>query len=462
MRTPVPSLQLQAQQRPRVLSLIEQYGLNSTSFQVLEEGFTYWFSVEPAACIAYFDTGSAFVVAGAPVAERRYWPELIKRFESFAAEQRRRICFFAVEQGFVEPGHLAALRVGEQPVWIPADWVANMPRSVRQQVRRATKQGVEVTPQPAIQLGSGSPMRLACEALIGRWQAQKAMQPMQFLVRVEPFSHGDHRRYFVAQRPHRTTGAPEVVGFLAIVPVYARQGWFFEDLISTGDAPNGTAESLIDAAMRQVHSEGATYVTLGLAPLAGSVNFWLRAARRFGRGLYNFVGLHRFKARLHPNFWEPIYLAYPARQGAVRSLLDVLRAFAPAGLLRFGLHTLWRGPAVVVKILAYLLVPWTLMLALMDTHAWFPAPWVHWAWVSFDAALFCGLTQLNRSWNRRLAQGLIGLISLDTIVTLSEALLYPGPAGRTTVLIKGIAVAAPALAAWVLMAAYRHRLRWQV
>jgi phosphatidylglycerol lysyltransferase len=146
----------------------------------------------------------------------------------------------------------------------------------------------------------------------------------------------------------------------------------------------------------------------------------------------------------------------------VRSLLDVLRAFAPAGLLRFGLHTLWRGPAVVVKILAYLLVPWTLMLALMDTHAWFPAPWVHWAWVSFDAALFCGLTQLNRSWNRRLAQGLIGLISLDTIVTLSEALLYPGPAGRTTVLIKGIAVAAPALAAWVLMAAYRHRLRWQV
>jgi phosphatidylglycerol lysyltransferase len=121
----VPNLELQAQQRPKVLSLIQQYGLNSTSFQVLEEGFTYWFSTDPAACIAYFDTGSALVVAGSPVADCRYWPELIGRFERFAAEQRRRVCFFAVEQRFVQTSHLAALRVGEQPVWIPADWVRN-------------------------------------------------------------------------------------------------------------------------------------------------------------------------------------------------------------------------------------------------------------------------------------------------------------------------------------------------
>ena len=49
----------------RVLDLLRQHGWNATSFQVLEPGFEYWFDAD--ACVAYVDTGRAWVAAGAPI-----------------------------------------------------------------------------------------------------------------------------------------------------------------------------------------------------------------------------------------------------------------------------------------------------------------------------------------------------------------------------------------------------------
>ena len=63
------------------------------------------------------------------------------------------------------------------------------------------------------------------------------------------------------------------MGFAGVVPVYARRGRFIEDLLRAPEAPNGTSELLVDAAMREAASDGVRYVTLGLAPLAGEVPF---------------------------------------------------------------------------------------------------------------------------------------------------------------------------------------------
>ena len=53
--------------RVRALALLKRHGYNATSFQTLERGFRYWFDGDEA-CVAYADTGSAWVVAGAPIA----------------------------------------------------------------------------------------------------------------------------------------------------------------------------------------------------------------------------------------------------------------------------------------------------------------------------------------------------------------------------------------------------------
>src|SRR6185369_6681748 len=53
--------------RERVLALVRRHGHNATCFQVLESGFSYWFDGDDA-CVAFVDTGKAWIVAGAPIA----------------------------------------------------------------------------------------------------------------------------------------------------------------------------------------------------------------------------------------------------------------------------------------------------------------------------------------------------------------------------------------------------------
>ncbi|MGK3963688.1 hypothetical protein WMF38_05870 [Sorangium sp. So ce118] len=119
-------------------------------------------------------------------------------------------------------------------------------------------------------------------------------------------------------------------------------------------------------------------VTLGLAPLAGPVRRGLRAAQRLGARLYDVQGLHAFKAKLRPDGWAPIYLVYPPGGHGLVAIHDALAAFARGGLLRFGLSTLLRGPAVVFEVLGWLLIPWTALLALAPAARWFPSPAVKW------------------------------------------------------------------------------------
>ena len=57
--------QLDAERR-RVLAMLRRHGWNATSFQVLEPGFQYWFPDDDA-CVAYVDTGAAWIAAGAPL-----------------------------------------------------------------------------------------------------------------------------------------------------------------------------------------------------------------------------------------------------------------------------------------------------------------------------------------------------------------------------------------------------------
>lgn len=219
--------------------------------------------------------------------------------------------------------------------------------------------------------------------------------------------------------------------------------------------------------MRMAADEGSGYVTLGLVPLAGGVPRGLRVARRWGAGFYDFGGLHAFKAKLRPHHWEPLYLSYPSHQSGLVAIADTLAAFARGGLLRFGLATLLRGPAIVFELLGYLLVPWTVLLALAPTADWFPAPWVKWAWVVFDVFIltsFLGLKLYPKraAQQRRRARVLAGLlatlVTADALVTTIEAAWFNVPRASSVgeVAVVLAAVAAPTFAAILLWSAWRH------
>ncbi|MEZ4406174.1 MAG: phosphatidylglycerol lysyltransferase domain-containing protein [Polyangiales bacterium] len=73
----------------------------------------------------------------------------------------------------------------------------------------------------------------------------------------------------------------------------------FEDLLRGDDAPNGCSELMLDAAMRAAAQEGPRYATLGMVPARG-VGRWMRFVADRTRWLYDFTGLHAFRARLRP------------------------------------------------------------------------------------------------------------------------------------------------------------------
>lgn len=441
-------------ERGRVLALLRRHGWNATSFQVLEPGFRYWFDGDDA-CVAYVDTGGAWVGAGAPLCPLGRCAEVAERFIAAARQAGRRACLFATEERFTARSGLASLMIGEQPLWDPAAWDESLrqSRGLREQVRRARAKGVAVRALTAAELGDeASPPRQAMNALIERWLRARPMAPMGFLVQLHLFSHPEERRCFVAEQGGR------LVGLLGAVPIYARGGWFLEDLLRDPAAPNGTAELLVDGAMRAAAAEGARCATLGLAPLSGVASGWLRAARQSMAGLYDFEGLRAFKAKLRPRSWAPIYLSYPAAQGVAASTYDVLAAFSREGVLRFGLRTLLRAPSLVVRLLGALLVPWTLLLALVDPARWFPSPWVQRGWVLFDGLLVLGLLSLSRRWRHGLATALAALVSADAALTLGEVILYNAPRARgADWLVLALAVAAPTAAAALLFCGRVHR-----
>ncbi|MDC0679622.1 DUF2156 domain-containing protein [Sorangium atrum] len=445
----------QRSDRERVLALLKRHGWNATSFQTLESDFRYWFHGDDA-CVAYVDTGGAWVAAGAPITAAEQLAEVAQAFVQAAAAEGRRACLFGAEARFCERVSWSAMLVGEQPVWEPARWggVLRSSRSLREQLRRARAKGVVARSVSRGELEDpGSPLRGEVERLMARWASSRPMAPMGFLVQLEPFSFAGERRYVVAE----AGGA--VVGFLAAVPVYARRGLFLEDLLRDPSAPNGTTELLVDQAMRAAAAEERLYVTLGLAPLAGPVRRGLRAARRIGARLYDFQGLYAFKAKLRPDGWAPIYLVVPPGGHGLVAIYDTLAAFSRGGLLRFGLATLLRGPAVIFEVLGWLLVPWTALLALAPAARWFPSPAVKWAWVAFDVGLAPAMLRLSRRYGQRLSLALAVLVTCDAALTLGQALLFnvPRARGAFEAAVVATAVAAPAVAAALLWSARMHK-----
>jgi phosphatidylglycerol lysyltransferase len=365
--------------------------------------------------------------------------------------------FFGVESldGLARFRHLA---LGLQSILLPDRWPATLAasRKLREQLRRARAKGVTVRIASAGDVAPGTPLRAEIERLAAEWLASRPMEPMGFLVAVEPFHAPAHHLYVVAERRGR------VVQALSAVPAPGRRGWLFEDMLRGRDAPNGTTELVLDLALRTIAGDAA-WATPGLTPLAGPVAWWLRAARIVTTPLYDFDGLRRFRARLAPARWIPVWLVWD-RGPAWLVLIDVLRAFAHGRLVAFAVRSLVRHPNGPPWIVALPLVPWTGLLAglVADDRASILgfSSLALGAWVVFDVALAWLLFQAaRRPAARRLA--LLSLAAgVDAVLSVQHlAVVGLGP-DVWSALLRLAATAGPivgtAALAWAAWLAHRR------
>lgn len=414
-------------ERRRVLALLQRHGWGAASFQTLGPDFHYWFTADGEACLAYTDTGGAWVVGGLPIAERHRYPELVAAFSADARKHGRRVRFVTFEPRFADAVGMATICFGELPIWDPQQWPAVLrgARRLREQLRRARAKGVTVRLADAADVAdAGSALRRSMVAVAQSWLSSRRAPPLRFLARVEPFFLTGERRYFLAER-HGT-----LIAFLVLVPVYARRGWMVETIFRSPDTPNGVAELLVNEAMTLARDEGSTYLTLGAVPLTAIVAPSLRVLRWLASPLYNATGLYAFKSRLRAQVWEPIHIAYAKQDSRLLAFWDVAMAFVPQdkGRLLLSMVHAYRRP--FLALLTVLLVPWTLLLASIDT-SWFPTWQVQHGWVAFDCMLIGLLGLLVVHWRRWLATLLAVLTAGDGLLTTWQAWHYNWPQATT-------------------------------
>jgi phosphatidylglycerol lysyltransferase len=334
----------------RARQIVLAHGWNTTSYQILNPGIKRWFSKAGDAVIGFDAAVGVRVVAGAPVCAPTRLEEIAGDFESDAARNNERVCYFAAEsrlESVYEKAEThAKFLLGAQPVWQPRKWaeIVATHKSLRAQLNRARNKGVAVaewTREKAFQ----NPLLIEC---LRQWLDAKGLPPLHFLVEPDTLERLYDRRVFVAERE------AEVVGFVLLSPVVTRNGWLFEQFIHCPKAPNGTVELIIDAAMRELAKEGCDYATLGLSPLSSRAPiepfdnpFWLRVLlawmRKHAQRFYNFDGLDAFKAKLQPAAWEPVFAIYNRPRISPRLLYAIASVFSGNKPIRLVLGGLWRA-----------------------------------------------------------------------------------------------------------------------
>lgn len=446
---------------PEVGDLVERFATAAASNQILHPGYLLWWAPDRNACVAYVDTGKAWVTAGEPLAPRNQHAQVAEQFRRAAHLARRRVVFFAVEQPWFEStspfSPWVRVPIGRQPILLPQMWPTTLRqvRSLREQLRRARSHGVVVTRATGDELKS-SQLRTELATLVDRWRATKAMPPMGFLVQLHsPWRDSPQQRLWLARREG------QCIGFALTLALPARRGVLLEHLIRAPSAPNGTTELLVHSVLDEARALGTEQVTLGLAPLAGTVGPALQWIRQRSSALYDFVGLERYKAKFRPQRWDNVFLCIPRGTSVPVALYDVLCAFAQGGLVEYAWRSTLRGPRIVIRGLALLLVPWALALAFCDAEYWFPVAWMRWFWVAFDLIVAASLFALGRRIDRKWGKVLSWFLLFDAAATLVLALRFnaprvAGPLDATVILAASLA---PCFAWLVVVGAVRRATR---
>jgi phosphatidylglycerol lysyltransferase len=325
----------------RARELVLRYGWNATAYQIVNPGIELWFSSICEAVVGFVRAHNTLVVAGAPVCARDRLADVATEFEQAARLDGKRVCYFGAEARLESlyrgaTTHSMVL-LGAQPIWRPVNWlkIISHRASLRAQFNRARNKSVSVVEWHS----SHAAKHPALQSCLQEWLETRGLPPMHFLVEPQTLERLADRRVFVAEQKG------QVVGFLVASPIPKRNGWLIEQIIRGHGAPNGTAELMIDAAVRAMAEEESEYVTLGLSPLSRRAGIsqednplWLRWllswAQAHGRRFYNFDGLDAFKTKFQPERWEPVFAIFNAPHFSPTALYAIAEAFTNGSPIR--------------------------------------------------------------------------------------------------------------------------------
>jgi phosphatidylglycerol lysyltransferase len=328
------------------LKSLRRFGTSTHSFLTLYSGVKYFQVPGINGYIPITESKGFILIIGEPVCDQHSGKFLVEALKNYADENDASLGAVPVGEAakdFLADCGFRTVYVGKEPIFDLTN-LTKLSRTIRQAVNRAKRKGFKVIRFDAV--GAVDPVndeeskhhryQAQITELCDKWIAQRELPPMGFLFELRPLELKEHKKYFLL-----VDEQDRVRSFLACSPIYAKNGWYLEDLVRDGTAPNGCTELLVTETLEALAADGYKMATLGLAPLAGlpehdeerpTLNKIMRFCYKHLSFIYHFQALEHFKTKFHPQSWENNYFCHYSTCPRIILIGNLLGSFVPYNL----------------------------------------------------------------------------------------------------------------------------------
>jgi len=327
----------------RVVELLKRYGYHSQSYNILLSDKSYFFSPSGIdGVIAYVVSTKIAMAAGDPVCDPDDIREFVSEYIQFCKEHKWRCCFQSVTERckdiLVDLG-FGMIKIGEEPIFDLDDlsWKGSRFRGLRKNVNSAKRRGMTIVEYHPL-LERNLEWEKDMEELSAIWRKFKGSGEFSFLIGKPALDNPKDRKYFLTLLNNK------VEAFVVCIPIYKRNGIYFDVMRRKEKTISGTSQLLFTESFRILKEQSYAMATLGTAPLSYEhvdepnqsriIKQTLKLAfNRLGY-FHRFKPLYQFKKQFGPTSWEGRYLAFfPSRFNPV-ILYVLLKVYDPTSITK--------------------------------------------------------------------------------------------------------------------------------
>lgn len=327
----------------KVRNYLNLYGFNPISYVAVEKDKKYFFSSIADGVIAYVIAGGVAVCAGDPICSDENVPILVGQFMTHCRENDLDICFLQTTDKllpFFKSMGFGITKYGEEAMFDLKTYNISGGKAakVRQAVNNANRHEINVIEYKP-QHNRDRKLESEIMDVSKEWLAIKKNSELSFMLGSVGLDNPMDRRYFTAIDKNG-----KVQGFVVFIPFKGKDGYYADVTRRRDDAPIGVMEKIITSAFDTMKSEGISWGSLGLAPLAnlkekGNKKTIADAALDFVyehmNSFYGFKTLHQYKKKYNPTYWEPRYMVYYPKMFTPKIAYSIIKAQNPKGVTDF-------------------------------------------------------------------------------------------------------------------------------
>lgn len=301
----------------------------SASIAILDPLCKVFHTPEIDGIIGFHEGKHAMVVVGDPLCAPEDMVNLSKAFHAFAQEKNKKVIYMLATQPFVDrslqDSPKAFMQIADELIVDPSNnpIEGSKGRKLRNKISHAQRDGLEVKEYTDEDRDLEEAISLAAT----EWLKQRK-GPQLYLANVNLFEERVGKRWFYAEKNG------QIVGVLLLNRLESKNGWLYNLLMATPEAPWGTSEMLAIKALDQLRAEGCHYVTFGVVTGdhigeikgMGPITTWFaKLGYKLANWFFDLTGRKTYWTKFQPKS-EITYLLLNSPKFGVKDVMDIMRA----------------------------------------------------------------------------------------------------------------------------------------